>query len=194
MTKPSHQLICPVCQAALAQTQNEALICNSGHGLLLTGKMLHEGLSIQSDVPPQSSQQNITKPLQCPNCSNEMVKTDYDSKGVIIDSCPSCPYRWLDAGELTKIGQHSSELSADQLLFLHSIESSTKHSDDDVDYSLPGTTTYRTGLTRNPLAGLLAMATSGAIFGLVRSKQTRMFVLVSLAVIVGAVLIVVLSF
>jgi len=36
-----------------------------------------------------------------------MLVVDYAGFGIMIDVCFSCPYRWLDAGELTKIHQRS---------------------------------------------------------------------------------------
>ena len=39
----------------------------------------------------------------CPNCQHPMVLVDYQDSGVEINSCEHCPYRWLDADEITEL-------------------------------------------------------------------------------------------
>ncbi|HET6924862.1 MAG TPA: zf-TFIIB domain-containing protein [Candidatus Saccharimonadales bacterium] len=95
-------LPCPICRQAMRITDNWQR-CPAGHGILLDGKDLvrlrHGRLKIDND--PKSAAPH--EQLICPNCHNPMVHVDYQDSGVVIDSCEHCPFRWLDADEVTAI-------------------------------------------------------------------------------------------
>lgn len=93
-------LACPLCQSILTN-ENHYFKCPKGEGVLLTGKQLRnvkKGLltlpDTRSSLPPRTS-----STINCPSCHTTMNRVPYSGSDTIIDSCPDCPYRWLDAGE-----------------------------------------------------------------------------------------------
>ncbi len=99
-------LPCPVCSKPMSN-QRGYFVCPDGHGALVTGKKLHElKKGIQIELPPLVSSTNRShKSLKCPSCGSTMTAIKYNGGKNIIDSCTSCPYRWLDHYEAAKIAE-----------------------------------------------------------------------------------------
>lgn len=96
------QLPCPICQQKMTITDNYHL-CPAGHGALIGGRDLirlrQHDLMMAAD--PSKAQKHGA--LTCPNCRHQMEAVDYEESGEIIDSCPNCPYRWLDADDIARL-------------------------------------------------------------------------------------------
>ena len=104
-------LLCPICKSKMKLTQYWQE-CSKGHGRLLQAKTLSmlRNQTINQDkylVEDKllGSSVNHKDQIICPNCNDIMLPVNYAMSGIIIDSCqnPKCLYRWLDAGELSKI-------------------------------------------------------------------------------------------
>lgn len=99
----SKHMCCPVCGEPMVM-EKHWFTCPQKHGRLIGGQGL---LAVrQGSIAPGTEQNTVvsrTNHLTCPNCSKPMSPTNYQSTGVIIDSCTACAYRWCDAGELSKI-------------------------------------------------------------------------------------------
>lgn len=94
------QLPCPVCGTAMSNT-GEYFTCPEGHGVLATGKELEKLVNIpRYGEKVDDAITKREKPLVCPSCNSQMERVPYNFSQFIIDSCPKCPYRWLDAGEM----------------------------------------------------------------------------------------------
>lgn len=94
-------LKCPVCGQVLTNT-GQYFACPKGDGALVNGRLLPELISKPERVSDPQDIPAISrmKPLVCPSCGATMQHVAYEFSKVIIDSCPNCPYRWLDAGEI----------------------------------------------------------------------------------------------
>ncbi|HSW79999.1 MAG TPA: zf-TFIIB domain-containing protein [Candidatus Saccharimonadales bacterium] len=99
-------LKCPVCSKEMA-SNNLWFGCPDGHGILISGRELL-GLrnhTIHLDVDTSKSENHGQ--ITCPNCHNKMEEISYDDdENLKIDSCTHCPYRWLDAKDITQIMNH----------------------------------------------------------------------------------------
>jgi Zn-finger nucleic acid-binding protein len=99
-------LTCPVCKSIM-QAHQAYQECPKGHGRLLQAATLGNYRGGKLEHPPalQPVIRENFQTLFCPNCHKEMQLVNYADSDVIIDSCTNtqCLYRWLDAGELTKI-------------------------------------------------------------------------------------------
>lgn len=95
-------LACPVCGQTMI-TNNLWHVCPKGQGILISGRelaALHKRtIKIEAD-PAKAAKHG---PLTCPNCHNPMMPLDYEGSGIEIDSCEHCPFRWLDADELSRL-------------------------------------------------------------------------------------------
>lgn len=96
---------CPICTNQLINKVHY-LECPQGHGRLLHAQKLigyRKGYikAISSISSPKAITRNTD--IKCPHCHNNMVQIQYATKGLIIDSCVKCPWRWLDSNELEKI-------------------------------------------------------------------------------------------
>lgn len=126
---------CPICTVSLIVVRPGAMRCPSGHGLLVSVKVLKGvGTSLtwahlrQADAIDASAATSTSKTriIGCPVCQSPMMVIDYAGSGIMIDACFSCSQRWLDAGELTKINalaRHGRGLKPDQLLALEGLNS-----------------------------------------------------------------------
>lgn len=96
-------LPCPRCKKTMTLTDTWQ-VCPDGQGILINGRNLkrlnnHE-LRIQ--LPAISKTQHSR--IICPNCHNPMVSVAFDgSKDLRIDSCEHCPFRWLDADDISQL-------------------------------------------------------------------------------------------
>ena len=98
-------LACPICKKEM-RYQTYWHECPDGHGRLLHAQKLlgfRTGTIKKSITEPTVNIADRKTHLICPHCGKEMMPTQYVKRGLIIDSCTKCPYRWLDAGELQKI-------------------------------------------------------------------------------------------
>lgn len=104
---------CPVCSVPL---KNEIyyLSCPNAHGTLVKGASLvahakgeqaiKDGIATPL-APPRP------EPIICPACGHDMQHVNYNGSPIQIDSCTHCTYRWLDSGELAKIGILAAKLN-----------------------------------------------------------------------------------
>ena len=93
-------LRCPICLTTMQYHEQRYFSCPKGHGVLAYGSAVaairNRSLSINLPLGPSV----LHAQLKCPACLTAMTKTLYASTDVEIDSCQSCPYRWLDVGEI----------------------------------------------------------------------------------------------
>jgi len=104
---------CPVCTQSLKPFVKDCFICPGEHGALIFNKHLRvKDKDLISKIDPDktqliSAQRNHL--ISCPHCGSQMYKVDYNSTGIVIDSCLKCHYRWLDKGEFIKIKNHKPQ-------------------------------------------------------------------------------------
>jgi Zn-finger nucleic acid-binding protein len=101
-------LNCPTCQKPMAMEHN-IHVCPDGHGILISGRellQLHDG-SLKLQVTAPRPQQHGA--LMCPFCKHEMLISNYLEGKTVIDSCPNCTFRWLDADEVLAVMPKSDE-------------------------------------------------------------------------------------
>jgi Zn ribbon nucleic-acid-binding protein len=95
-------LACPLCAKAMILTDNW-MLCPDGHGVLINGRDILRLRHHTLDIPMEPSKTTAHGTITCPNCHNQMAVVNYQDTGIEIDSCEQCPYRWLDADEVTKL-------------------------------------------------------------------------------------------
>lgn len=99
---------CPICNADLVLGEHW-LSCPNRHGMLVTGKVLralsHGDIELPTSDTAHVAEQESAEPrkLRCPACSANMHAVDYLGRGIAIDSCSKCHFRWLDAGEAAEL-------------------------------------------------------------------------------------------
>lgn len=96
-------LKCPLCNKTLVNKATY-MICPDNDGVLINGEhlmQLRQG-TLSIPMPTTTAAKQRPEHLICPSCGSQMEHVAYNGSTVIIDSCESCPYRWLDAGELIK--------------------------------------------------------------------------------------------
>lgn len=96
-------LPCPLCQKIMVQTDNW-FACPDGHGVLIDGADIIRLRDHTLDINLTAAKTAEHGIIPCPNCHNQMTLVNYQDSGVEIDSCEHCPYRWLDAPEVTALG------------------------------------------------------------------------------------------
>lgn len=175
---------CPICRQELIQ-KSSVLICPINHGALVSGKFLHDiEESTLNDATPSYRDNN--KLLACPNCSHEMHKVNYTNKGIFIDSCPNCHYRWLDKGEISKINNFKPKLNPEDVLLLDKLTQTKEPiKEEDVNPKIPGFNLIRStaaigtvlgNKAHNNYTALTTMGLYGIIVGLVKSKFLRIVI------------------
>lgn len=177
---------CPICRQSLTKNKG-VLVCTAGHGTLMSGKILGELKNHNLGDYPTTSKSvvNSQQGIICPNCSASMHKVDYNSTGILIDSCANCPYRWLDAGEIAKIETFKPKINPEDLNFLEELKQKTDElstvTTEDPNPRLPLYSSGWGGLIRGNMAGnsrrtlgLLAFTgISGLVVGIKNSKLVR---------------------
>ncbi len=180
---------CPICNNPLTEMDG-VFMCPSGHGTLMSGKLLGElkELNIPDETPSAQSQDTAKKNLICPHCSAPMQKVNYNDTGIIIDSCTNCPYRWLAAGEIEKIEEYKPNIHPQDLLFLVGLQEKSKAlaSDNtdtggDVNPEVPlyvgvlggSIRGYMAGSDSRTLGWLTGAGMYGLITGMIKSKVVR---------------------
>ena len=106
---------CPVCSTALSMGEIEnrpVLYCGGCYGLLIRnehfGAIVRERRARRKDSDTEAARQLNTdeyrRKIGCPNCHRTMEVHPYYGPGnIVIDSCFSCQYIWLDHGELRTV-------------------------------------------------------------------------------------------
>lgn len=96
-----NDLQCPLCSKTL-HNNDDYYACPDGHGYLLTGSGLGKVKNGKLTLEGNHTKSNAirTDKLVCPSCGSTMKHVNYTGSPILIDSCPDCPYRWLDSGEL----------------------------------------------------------------------------------------------
>ncbi|MBI1857202.1 zf-TFIIB domain-containing protein [Candidatus Saccharibacteria bacterium] len=189
-------MLCPICSGKLTEQQKGLFMCPDGHGTLVTGKYLSD---IETESVPHE-QQNKTlshakSVITCPHCSVAMQKVDYNSRGIIIDSCTNCHYRWLDSGEITKIKNFKSNIDIQDLLYVADVDMRIKQANqketNEANPRLPLEGTYRAGAgviteisgdSRVSLGAIVGQGLYGVVKGLTSSKTARMLTLTTLLI------------
>lgn len=108
-------LRCPVCpghQLSLATLGDERIhYCEHCHGLLasmdtfvpMTARLRSSRGSYVLDPPPLDLR-DLDRSIRCPQCGHAMEAHVYGGPGnLVIDSCESCEWNWLDGGEVARI-------------------------------------------------------------------------------------------
>ena len=111
---------CPSCAATL-QTGlidgRRALFCGTCFGVLLRhddfGSVVRERQAKRVGMEPAEPRPidpaAFERRLKCPSCEKTMDTHPYYGPGnIVIDSCTSCGFIWLDHGELTRVEQASA--------------------------------------------------------------------------------------
>lgn len=100
------QFKCPVCHKNMREYKHWHE-CVSGHGQLVLGGNLKDADLKEQFISKGGKDSNLRLEkehnITCPNCSKPMTPVQYGGSKTVIDSCTSCFYRWLDAGELSHI-------------------------------------------------------------------------------------------
>lgn len=111
---------CPCCQSALRGAEiagHKALYCNQCYGILFRNAAFAEvvraapasspaGPLVAQPIDPQEYERHIN----CPGCQGKMETHPYYGPGqVVIDSCMTCGYIWLDHGELVRLQQAAAQ-------------------------------------------------------------------------------------
>lgn len=97
-------LNCPICKTVMT-VMKYWYACKNQHGILIQGKDLINFKKGQLKINESTQASTSHKTIVCPNCKQEMKPVNYLRKGIIIDSCTNCVFRWLDAGEAKKLSQ-----------------------------------------------------------------------------------------
>lgn len=187
-------MLCPICSSQL--TEHQGLFrCPANHGTLVTGKYLSD-IEEKPHAEAHSSPSVDTKhAIQCPHCSKEMHKVDYNSTDIIIDACTNCHYRWLDTGEIRKIKDFKPDIKAKDLLFIFSVDEqirkASKRDIKEANPRLPLQGSYRAGAEvvagisgdhRTRLGAIFGQGFYGIYRGLTHSKTSRWLTIITLLI------------
>jgi Zn-finger nucleic acid-binding protein len=110
-------LECPVCAEALTAAAIdgcEVNYCRECRGFLATnatfGRIVQLKRAQQKTTPPVAlpfAREELKRRVACPRCRKPMDTHPYHAGGnAVIDTCHRCQFIWLDAGELTVIGNY----------------------------------------------------------------------------------------
>lgn len=131
---------CPICGGVFIEVGPGARRCPTSEGMLVSAKVLKEAGAhvIRADALGAKivAVRRAKRVINCPNCLSQMMVVDYSGLGILIDVCFSCPYRWLDAGELTKIAgrtRRTGRLTSEQLMALEGLNSAMAQEVEDVE-------------------------------------------------------------
>lgn len=99
---------CPVCEMELKEYEYWH-VCPRDHGQLMNASTLTNQEAIRSFLSVGKMDKTIldssNRHLSCPVCHSKMIAVPYggENSKVLIDTCSTCPYRWLDKGEFHAI-------------------------------------------------------------------------------------------
>lgn len=197
-------ILCPICSSELTDSPGDLFTCPKGHGTLVTGRYLSDiETSAQfhehADEPTLDTKHQIT----CPRCSKEMHKVDYNHTKIMIDSYANCHYRWLDAGEITKIRNFKPNISTKDLFTVldldMKIHQAQKREHESANPRLPLQGSYRggaeiaTGVSgdhRVRMGAIAGQGLYGIIKGLIHSKTTRILTITTILLLGLTVLLI----
>lgn len=95
------ELPCPLCNKPMT-VKEKWLECPDHDGILINGRYLVE-MHDKKLQPPVSSAPKQHGDIKCPSCQSAMQRVNYQNNNIFIDTCPNCPFRWLDSDEAVKI-------------------------------------------------------------------------------------------
>ncbi|MDB5182792.1 MAG: hypothetical protein JWO47_576 [Candidatus Saccharibacteria bacterium] len=95
-------LNCPICSKPMTLTNNIHL-CPEGHGVLINGRELLDIHAGKLDFVINNPNPQAHSSLTCPFCKNTLIASNYLEGKTVIDSCPHCAFRWLDADEVQAV-------------------------------------------------------------------------------------------
>jgi Zn-finger nucleic acid-binding protein len=112
-------LECPICAKQLAHAAiegNDISYCTVCRGFLTTNAIFSLLVQLKRArngpspaVPIPFAPEELRRHISCPRCHKPMDTHPYYGGGnAVIDTCPRCQVVWLDAGELTVLGQYQS--------------------------------------------------------------------------------------
>jgi Zn-finger nucleic acid-binding protein len=182
---------CPLCNQQLAK-RSGVFVCPKGHGTLVTGRYLSD-IEQAANWPENADKvsSDTKQALTCPHCSHTMYKVNYNGTGIIIDACAHCHYRWLDAGEITKIKSFKPNMIAADLLFVaeldHQMRKEAGRKVGEANPRLPLQGSYRFGAealgdSRARLGAIAGQGLYGIVRGLKESKASRIITLTVLVI------------
>ncbi len=94
-------LLCPICQKTMILNDTWQA-CPGGHGILIRARDLVRLHNKELKILAAPGKDAPHGPLTCPNCHHSMTSVDYEgSTALKIDTCEHCPFRWLDASEVS---------------------------------------------------------------------------------------------
>lgn len=110
---------CPICAKQLVHAAidgHDVCYCNVCRGFLATNATFAQIVQLKRakngptpQVPLPFAQEELKRRIKCPCCSKFMDSHPYHAGGnAVIDTCHRCRVVWLDAGELTVLGQYQS--------------------------------------------------------------------------------------
>ena len=193
------KMLCPYCNNALISEQG-MFVCPNSHGTLIFGGLLAQISEIKINDDDRNNIPQVNKQINCPNCHKTMIKLNYNDTGILIDSCPNCPYRWLDRGEISKIKNTKAKILPDDLLFMSNLQYQTQKiapspDIDDPTIVSPEWESYiqgRASNNENTTLGLLAgMSFYGLVTGMIKSKFYRIVgpIFIIIFIVLGYLLI-----
>lgn len=178
-------MICPLCSRPLTTLANDCFACPQDDGVLISNRHLvnkdpvvvHEVASAEADTAGAIPLRD--QDLVCPHCDAAMHRVNYNSTGIIIDTCTTCSYRWLDRGELQKIATFKPKLLAEDMLFLLSVQQQINRSTTSANSNpdVPLSSGIAGGIVRGSVAGN-SQRTGGYLLGagmytLIESLRTK---------------------
>ncbi len=183
---------CPICNLPLTVLSKDGYICPNDDGVLIASSHLidkNERLAKEIETEEADTATKAVPQrkhdLTCPHCGAAMHRVDYNSSGIIIDSCVKCRYRWLDKGEFKKIVDIKPKIDPKDLLFLLDLQQKTEALNtaggDDPNPKVPLYSGGWGGFIRGNMAGdsrrtlgyLAGAGMYGLIVGIIKSKFIR---------------------
>jgi len=118
-----HPDVCPACRQRLvkAALDGETMgYCSTCRGMLLTSDHFARVIArrradgtVHTLTPEPIDPRELRRARNCPRCHRRFDTHVYGGGGnAVIDSCDRCRLVWLDAGELTMLGQYVPERAA----------------------------------------------------------------------------------
>jgi len=188
-------MLCPICTSQLTEHQG-IFRCNNNHGTLVTGRYLSDIEEKPYTEPTNSKATDTKQAIKCPHCSITMQKVDYNSTDIFIDACTNCHYRWLDAGEISKIKNFKPDTNAKDLLFIADIDRQIKEDGSrevkEANPRLPLQGSWRAGSevvgglsgkrSEVRYSAILGQGLYGIYKGLTHSKTSRYLTIITLVI------------
>jgi Zn-finger nucleic acid-binding protein len=105
---------CPACSKPLAAArldEQPVHVCQTCRGVLMPRATFADVVSRRRawasspvGVPRPLDRRELERAVTCPRCGTHMATHPYLGPGaIVIDTCETCDYLWLDAGELKRV-------------------------------------------------------------------------------------------